>query len=349
MVGWWTNRRAGPIGVDIGSHSVKLLQLNGDRTSLIERSRWDLPAAAERQAPAAGLAEALKRAYEGRGFQGRDAVVSLGSRELFVQNVRVDKVAGGDLDRMIRQEVAERIPFALEEAEIRYLEAADVRQQEVTRREVIVLACHRPVLEQLLLAVREAGLHPVAVDVEPAALLRCYATQFRRDEDKAQRALFVHVGAANTAVVIAQGTDALFIKYLDVGGRNLDESVARHLGMEPAEAWALRRHNGDRRTDQQDPEVALSLMESTRPVVDRLANEISLCVRYHSVTFRGQPLARLVLGGGEASQALADTLATRLNLKCELGDPLRPYEPAAGGGRKSQWDVAAGLAMRDLN
>ena len=83
-------------------------------------------------------------------------------------------------------------------------------------------------------------------------------------------------------------------------------------------------------------------------MLDRLAQELSLCVRYHSVTFRGQPLSRVVLGGGEANQSLADLLNQRLDVRCELGEPLRAYEQNLAAGRKSQWDIAAGLALKQL-
>jgi type IV pilus assembly protein PilM len=85
-----------------------------------------------------------------------------------------------------------------------------------------------------------------------------------------------------------------------------------------------------------------------RPIVDRLANEVSLCIRYHSVTFRGQALARLVLGGGEATQNLVERLAGRIDLKCELGDPFRSYGSVQIPGRRTQWDVAVGMAMRPI-
>lgn len=344
-------RRYTPIGVDIGSRSVKLAQLSADGARLVELARWDLPteAPSEPAARAEQVTEALRRACEGRKFHGREAVLSLGPRELFVQNVRLPKVPGDELEKLVRADAAERVPFPIDEAEIRYLEAADVRQGDQTRREVVLLACHRPVLDELLKMVEAAGLRPVAVDVEPAALLRCYSNQYRRDDDKQQRSLFVHVGALSTAVVVAQDSEALFIKYLDIGGQHFDEAVARNLAMPLDDAWALRRHNGDRRADQQDPEVALGVMESVRPLYERLANEISLCLRYQSVTFRGQPVARLVLGGGEASQPLLEVLSTRLNLKCELGDPLRAWDQPRVSGRRSQWDVATGLVLRGQN
>jgi type IV pilus assembly protein PilM len=119
--------------------------------------------------------------------------------------------------------------------------------------------------------------------------------------------------------------------------------------MELPEAVALRRHSGDRRADMQDPEIARSLGQATRPILERLAAELAMCVRYHSVTFRGQQIARLVLGGGEATAQLLETLGRHLELPCELSDPFRSFPTVPNLGRKGQWDVAAGLAMRDLN
>jgi type IV pilus assembly protein PilM len=159
--------------------------------------------------------------------------------------------------------------------------------------------------------------------------------------------MLVNVGFARTSVVISQGDDVLFVKYIDVGGRQLDQSVAEHLDMKLSEATALRRHNGDRRADQQDPDVARAVAEAIRPVIERLSSELSMCLRYHSVTFRGQSLARLSLSGGEASPQLLQALDGRLNLKTELSDPLRSYTVNTDIGRRSQWNMAAGLALRN--
>ena len=351
MVGWLNKSKRTPIGVDVGSRVIKLVQLDVEQAHLLETGRWDLPLENKPGAHdlAAETVRALKQSREGKRFRGRDAVVCLGARQLYVQNVRVPKVDGPQFEQNIRQEVGARLPFPLAEAELRWIDAAEVRQGDSTRREVIVLAVHKPVLDQTLQIIEDAGLWPVAVDVEPLALQRVYHRQFRRELDQNTRTMLVHVGHATTCVVIAQGADVLFIKYLELGGKHLDDAVARHLKMSAADAWALRRHNGDRRTDQQDPEIARSVQEATRPVIDKLLSEVTLCIRYHSVTFRGQPLKRLVLAGGEASSALLETLMTRVDMKCELGDPLRTFDPASVPGRPQQWDLAIGLAMRGVS
>ena len=42
MVGWLAKRRFGPIGVDVGSRSVKLLQFDAEQRRVLEAARWDL-------------------------------------------------------------------------------------------------------------------------------------------------------------------------------------------------------------------------------------------------------------------------------------------------------------------
>ncbi len=348
MVSWPIFKKAGPIGIDLGSRSIKLVQMNHDRSRIVESVRWDLPLepAADFEDLCRRWSTALAEAREGRRFRGREAVVCLGARELLMQNVRVGKPATGSIEPLVLKEIQDRAILPAAETEVRFLETADVRQGDTVRREVIVLGCRRDLLQRYLQVLDDANLKPAAVDVEPQSLLRCYEAQYRRDADRDQRMMLLHVGNQNSTVVIAEGCDILFVKIIELGGRHLDDAVARHLKMEPAAAWSLRRNNGDRRADLQDPEISRSVAESIRPVVDRLANEVSLCIRYHSVTFRGRPLARMVLGGGEATQQLVERLAARLDLKCELGDPFRAYATGEVAGRRSQWDVAVGLAMR---
>ncbi len=377
MVRWLPKHATGPIGVDISPHSVKLIQLNDRRTQVLDAVRWDVQCAAARARIANGTGDvakptkpdkaaahaeqsatcvedehivaALKQALEGRRFCGNTAVLCLDTHDLLLANVRIAKQAGADMDRLIQQEAAARIPFAIHEAEIRYLDGADVRQGDTMLREVTLLACHRPAIQRKIALAEAAGLRPIAIDVAPTAVLRSYVSQYRREEDRRRRAMFVHIGASNTIVVIAQGADVLLARVLDIGGKHFDESVAQHLNMLLSDAVSLRRYNGERRSDQRDEEVAQSIAEAARPVVERFLAELGKCVRYHSVTFRGQPLSGIILSGGEATDTLSEAFTARLDVKCELGDPLRTLETSLPLVHRSQWDVAAGLALRNIN
>ncbi len=351
MVGWILKPRYGPLGVDIGSDAIKLVQFNADRSRVLEAAHWKLTTASDatQEERDARIVEALDRLRRERRFRGRRAVFCLGAGDLFVQNIRVPPADSQTLPGIVRSEAAGRIPFDADEAEIRFLDAADVRQGDVLRREVVLLACRRRAIERLLSIARETGLIPLALDVEPAALLRCYARQFRRDADQRQRIALINLGASATSVTIAEGAEARFVKYVDFSGRQLDRAVAERLRMPSPEATSLRRHNGDRRADQRDPEITRSIVEAVRPLADRLAHEVSMCIRYFSVTFRGDPVAKLVFGGGEASPSMIELLAKRLDMPCELGNPMRSFDNQTLPGQAGQWDVAAGLALRNFN
>lgn len=353
MIRLLTQRRFGPIGVDVGARSVKLVQLTADHRRVVDAVRWDFPGYASSSASGTEhnerLTEALIQSREGRSFRGRDAVVCVGREDLFLQSLRVPKASKDAVRRLAQQEAAGRLPYPLSEAELQVVPVAEVRQQDALLTEVLLFACHRDRLRRQLDAVERAGLNPVAVDIEPAALLRGCRRQYRREEDRDQRLMYVHLGCSSTAVVIAEGDDALFVKYIDLGGQQMDEAVAHRLDMSAAQANALRKHNGDRRADQQDPEITQSIATAVRPIVERLAAELAMCVRYHSVTFRGRPLARMILGGGEAISALAGVLDRRLEVQCELANPLRPFGFADASNRSGQWDVAAGLALKQIH
>jgi type IV pilus assembly protein PilM len=330
---------------------VKLVQFCADRQHLQDASRWEVPLGGKTDLvpTAEAWVEALKHAREGHQFRGRDAVICLTGRNLFLQNIRVPKVDSGSMQRVVTQEIAGRLPYPVAEAEIRYLEAADVRQGGSTMREVVVMACERTELNAALEIVIAAGLRPVAVDVEPAALLRSCVSQYRRDDDQRQRTLCVHLGYSRSVVVIAEGDDVLFIKYLDQGGRQMDHALAGALSMPAEEASALRRHNFERRSTDQDPELTRSISTAMRGAIDQLSSEISRCIRYHSVTFRGKPLARMVIGGGEANAMLFEELKRRIDMPCELSEPFRHLEALKLPSRAAGWDIAAGLAMRNVN
>src|SRR5437867_2409302 len=163
MSQWLGSKRHGPIGVDLGTRSVKLMQFSADGSRLWAAERWDLPYA-EQPSPQqrdAQLAEAVQRARESQRFRGRDAVLCIGAGEMFVQNIRVPVARGEALEQVVRQEVAGRLPFE-GQGEIRFLEAGEVRHGDTAKREVIVMATPKSALQRALAVVEQADLRPVA-------------------------------------------------------------------------------------------------------------------------------------------------------------------------------------------
>lgn len=340
--------RPSPIGLDIGSHSIKLVQLSADRSRLLAFARIETSRETGTSS-SNDLSAIIRRTVENGDFSGREAVVAPVGRMVFVQSLRVPRLAGEDLQRAVEIETASRLPSQIKDSKIQFLESGDVRQGEQVLREIVAFACPNSVISETISVVQAGGLEPVAIDVEPCALVRAATRQFRRDDDAVERVMLIHVGARATLVAIVQGAEPLFVKYLDVGGKAFEEAVIHGLGMEASAVKSLRNYYGDRKIDSQDSEVVRSIEEALRPSLDRLAHEVSLCARYIAVTFRGQPLSRFIVGGGEAFPKIVETFEKSLEIPGSLSDPFRSFQSKPNSPRPGAWDLAVGLALKEVD
>jgi Tfp pilus assembly PilM family ATPase len=157
-----------------------------------------------------------------------------------------------------------------------------------------------------------------------------------------------------------------FFKTIEIGGRALNEAVARKLEISPDEARDLRRRvaleaaaAGQPPASPAEPggtcangAVRQAVFDATRGLIDELAREVALCLRYHSVTFRGHRPAKVRLIGGEAVDPLVlSILGGALPIAVEPFRPLYSVDtarmPAAERrGRLSEWTVALGLGLK---
>ncbi len=186
----------------------------------------------------------------------------------------------------------------------------------------------------------------------------------RRGDDEAGSVL-VDIGAGGTRVIVARGKQIVFVKSIDIGGQTLTEAVARQLNLTNSEAHELRmrapkpeQRAGDEPGDQQSElsSVDWTIHDAVRGEVENLAREISLCLRYCSVTFRGLHPQCVTLTGGEVYDTLlVRLLSEQVTLNCVIGHPLKGIDISAvdlNWDRRvmlTEWAMCTGLAMRDVD
>ncbi|QDT66973.1 pilus assembly protein PilM [Calycomorphotria hydatis] len=288
---------------------------------------------------------ALENLVRDYNVRGREAIVSLGPGELFVQNVRLPQMPEEEFASAVWSEASERVPFPLEEADLRYLQAGQVRVEGEVKSEVIVFVCKHAVIENLLSLTKQAGLDVMRVDAGPMSLLRagselspCKADEFRVQVD---------CGRSGTTVLFSCGSRLLFTKFLPCGGDQLDAAVADLMKLSHAEAATMRRQVND--ADELNPDDALhqTVIDAIRKPLDDLGNELELCLRYFRVTFRSGQIRELLLSGTEASPWLSEFLGSRLSLEHRV---FQPFETAGSiddalRKRGSGWTTAVGLSL----
>jgi type IV pilus assembly protein PilM len=152
--------------------------------------------------------------------------------------------------------------------------------------------------------------------------------------------------------MIGKGRDISFFKAIEIGGADMNSAVSRKLDVRYDEARALRRRLWEQDDGGRPDTVRLAVLDATRSVMENLAREISLCLRYHSVTFRGQRPLRVRAGGGEGGDPqllgiLHSVLAIPVDAARPLfnveSDSMRNFERRNPSG---EWSVSMGLALR---
>lgn len=385
MLGGNWNRSRCPIGIDLGTHSVKLLQLSrgpsalGSYTAIAAASRTlptdSPPDGAER---CGLLTELIRDMLTSQPFVGCKVVSCLPVTAIQYKNLRLPKMPADDLHAAVEWEATDRLNLPSDEVYLQYFNAGEVRQGEELRQEIIVMAAHRAAVQEHLAMLTGCDLQPVAIDVVPGALARCLG-RFDPADLQAPARVVLDMGFSSSKVVIVRNGRVVFFKLIDIGGRKLDETVARHLNLSVAEAAELRRRLRDDEPEGEGDSVPFgstgrenvkrAVFEAMRSVVQDLSKELQLCLRYYSVTFRGRRPEQVTLVGGESRDpSVVEVLADGTRVAIEPAQSLNhvdlsPLKPSPDGGEASAgdaeppsrstanddprlWAVAAGLSMR---
>lgn len=358
----FTRAQLQPIGLDVGHDSIKMLQLErvGDSLAVLAAARQVIPheARAHGESRMAMVADLVRQMFRQGGFHGRGVVTALPREVLHIKNLRLPQMPRDQIAAAVQAEAKNLLPFDPLTGQVQFLPAGEVREGSEARQEVIVLAARSAEINAFLESMHRCGATVEALDAEPCALYRTIDRFIRRREDEPEVNVLVEVGFERTQVVMGKGRDISFMKSIDLGGRHFHEAVSRKLGITVEEAQALRRRLTDPvevpdAPGRRDP-VRQAAFDATRCVMEELGREISLCLRYYSVTFRGHRPAKLRLMGGEASDPQLQTaLSSAMTIPVEVGRPLYSIDtsrmkPSDRRGAMAEWAVVLGLGMKHL-
>ncbi len=109
-----------------------------------------------------------------------------------------------------------------------------------------------------------------------------------------------------------------------------------------------------------DASTRQTIIDAVSAVAEELTKEISLCLRYYTVTFRGKRVERAVLtGGGAYENILFDVLKRQLAVEIEVAQPLKGFYmsnerknlnfDSDRRGLLCEWAVAVGLSLKGSN
>jgi type IV pilus assembly protein PilM len=340
------------IGLDIGSSSVKIVELSqaiGGGLRLERYAIEPLP----RGAVVDGnidkievVAEAVKRAWRRAGCKIKSVSMALPASAVITKRIALPaNLREEELEMQVESEANQYIPFALDEVSLDFQVLGPIPNAP-DDVEVLIAASRKEKVEDRMAVAQAAGLKPIVVDVESYAMrsaLERLIGQLPNGGEGLVIAVF-YVGANTTSVTVMHDGEAIYEREQPFGGQQLTGDIARTYGI-PAEEAELKKRSGDLPANYEN--------EVLRPFIDAAATEITRALQFFFTSTPYTRVDQIMLSGGSAVLAgLPEALMERAQVPTSVISPFKGMEISSGVRDKQlRLDAPAlltpcGLAMR---
>ncbi|MDW7673460.1 MAG: type IV pilus assembly protein PilM [Bacillota bacterium] len=337
------------IGLDVGSHMIKAVEFASEPENgfypVINHGMVPLAEGALAEGiiqKPEEVVQSLKGLTEQLGFQ-KKTTVTLGvtGKQIIIRQMRLPKMPLEELDKALRFEAERYISVPLEETYLDYAIISETLSDGAAAYNLLVAAAPKQQINNICQVVEQAGLTPVAIDIEPIALFRfihhCYSSK-----QLANQAI-VNIGHTCSHFVVFKEDTVQYNRIIPLAGNQLTKAIMQMMGKDVAAAEEEKHKVIRLRTPYQEEE---SLMQddnrAKEVIVETLAglvSEIQRSIDFYQMQAKVQ-LDRLIVTGGTANMQGFDLyLETELRLPVLIG---------SYNGLDPIYSLASGLALRDF-
>ncbi|KIG18257.1 Type IV pilus biogenesis protein PilM [Enhygromyxa salina] len=309
------------IGLDIGSSSVKLVQVKASRKSFSLQNFGiePLPPGAIVDGAIANpgaVADSIRNLSKRIHLRGKDIALAVSGNSVIVRRLHIPAMQGPALAEQMEWEVKQNIPFARDEVIVDW--EVLVPRTSDGQMEVVLVAAKREIVEQYFEAVKAAGLNPVVVDTDAFAMQNAIesATGFTDNETVA----VINIGAHFSTIVIVSSGKPVFHRNLAAGGDTFTEAIRHRLavGMDGAEAYKVGGGGSVGAAEVVPQEVHRVLAQ----VSEQVSSEFQRTIDFYLGDAVGANLARVFLTGGSALvPQLPKAIQDRARVPVAIFDP----------------------------
>ncbi|KPJ56070.1 MAG: hypothetical protein AMS16_03050 [Planctomycetes bacterium DG_58] len=331
-------RRKAAIGLDVGTHAIKMVEVtvSGSSAAITNAGYREVPGEEAR-------AEALRQLVLDKGLRGTDVVSSVAGRSVIVRYVNLRKMDASELQNAIRFEADKYIPFSIDEVVLDCQPVEGAESVGPDEMKVLLVAVKRRLIEDHVTLLRSCGVNPVIIDVDGFALGNAHLLATDMKGRQGVSAL-VDIGASKTNINVMENDRSLFTREVYVGGADFSAEISRRLAVNPFEVEQVKGDPGDRQEE---------VREAVQGVADDLGNEIRLSLDFFENEFDRAVDAVILSGGGSRLAGLAQSLEGNFNKPTEVCDPMSAFSLRLSQGgaqtfqeKAPQMIVAIGLAAR---
>src|SRR6266853_6199383 len=349
----WKRTNKSMVGVDIGSSSVKAVELQGkngdfqlvslgyeslEPDSVVDGQIMELNS----------VSNAISSIFNEHKIKTNRVAAGVNGHSVIVKNIILPQMSSAELQESFSWHAEEHIPFDIADVTLDY----HVTGSTDDAIHVLMAACKRDKVANLKQAIQLAGKQPAIIDVDAFALQNCYELNY--DPQPGHIVALLNIGASTTNINILNGARSVFTRDASFGGNQYTSLLQKELGLTFDQAERVKR--GMPMPEGSEPRETAPILDT---VSDILALEIQKTMDFYRATAEdGESAIQKILfsGGGSKLPGLSEYLSKRFELPVEFFDPFKEIQVDARGFDPEymreivpEMAIAVGLALRGVD
>jgi type IV pilus assembly protein PilM len=341
------------MGLDIGSSSIRLLQLSRHGASyridhfaieplpqgvIVEKSVQDIEA----------ISGAIQSAVRNSGSNSKLCAVAVSGSAVFTKAISLAaNLAEADIESQVQIEANQYIPYPLDEISLDF-EVLGPSPRNADMVDILLAASKNENVESRQDALESLGLKAQVVDVESFAIANAFELIREREGIRSTETVGIFdIGHDLSTLLILRNGRVVYTRDHPFGGNQLIEEIVRRYDMTPEQAKFFMR--GEPGPENFEDEVL-------EPFMLNIVHQISRALQFYSSSAEFSNIRTMFLAGSMASlKGVSDVVEQELGIKTGIADPVNGLEiapsvaVAALTRNAPNLMVAMGLAMRGFD
>ncbi len=337
------------VGLDIGTHSVKLVQVqtgNG-KPKLVSMGVAPLDRdmfSEGRVAQPEQIAGVIRQLADHLKVKQKTVAVSVSGYDVMIKKIELPTMTEEELETKMHSELGQYIPYNVDEVDIDY-QVLDVAKDRPNYMEVLLVAAKKESIADFNSLLKMGGFDPYVVDVDFFALGNAFEATYESGEEITA---LLDIGAHKSVMNIIQKGVPILTRSISIGGNQATENIkdAFNISFPEAEKAKLGEF-ADRFPRAELEEVFVS-------TVSNWVNECSRAVDFYYNNYPDKKIDRLLLCGGSSRLPELDKVfQEKMEIPVEIFNPLarlqfdsKHFDPEYIEYIGPQMAISLGLALR---
>lgn len=337
------------VGLDIGTHSIKLVQLHGGdaKPKLVSMGIASLPRDAFAEGRVARpdlLAGAIRHLTSHLKIKQKSVAVSVSGYDVMIKKIELPTMTEEELETRMHSELGQYIPYNIDEVDIDY-QVLDIAKDRPNFMEVLLVAAKKESVSDLNNLLKTAGLDPFVVDVDFFALGNAFEITYGFNEE---RVALLDIGAGKSVMNITHKGVPIFTRSISIGGNQVTDNLKNFFNISFEEAERVKLGEAAESYSTQD------LEEVFVSTVSGWINECRRAVDFYYNNYPDSRIEKFYLSGGSCRiPGLDKVFEEHMEIPVEIFNPIarlqyepKQFDPAYVEYIGPQMVIALGLALR---